>query len=259
MFKLLCYLLLSVSAFSETRAIHSLSEISIDEWTEKTLVLFDLDDVLIYPKDALLQHWRNEWRPEGMRAWAAEEDTIAWLSATFQILDPLGPKLLDRLHQKNIPAIGFTAFAMDQVELHSIPEWRSQHLKELGLNFKVNGEVTFPVQAGFVPPSFKYGVLYCGDFYKKDPNNKGKVLSLYLNWLDWRPKRVVLIDDSKKNIESVERELDRREIPFLGFHYIPKELDPLDETVAELQYRTLINQKRWLSDKAAKNGSEEDD
>jgi len=255
MIRFFCCLLTAVStlAFAEIRTIQSLDEISTDEFSEKTLVMLDLDDVLIYPQDALLQNWRNGWKPEETRAWTAEEDTIAWMNAKFQLMDPNGPKLLSTLNKKGIPAIGFTSFAMDQAGIvESIPEWRSQHLKELGLNFKEEKEVVFPVQKGFVPASFEKGVLYCGDFYKKDKDNKGKILSFYLDWLDWTPEQVVLVDDGKKHLESIQQELDRRGIPFLGFHYIPKDLDPIDVEVAELQYKTVIDQKLWLSDEEAK-------
>lgn len=215
--------------------------------------MFDLDDVLIYPQDALLQNWRECWKPEGMRAWTAEEDTIAWMSAKFQIMDPHGPDLLKILCEHGVPTIGFTAFAMDDPNMcESIPEWRSQHLKELGLNFKMEKEIVFPIQNGFVPPSFEKGVLYCGNFYKNDKDNKGKILSLYLDWLDWTPAQVVFIDDGEHHIESVGKELNTRGIPFIGFLYIPKNLAPIDEKVAELQYKTMIIQKLWLSDQEAK-------
>lgn len=250
---LLYCLFTTISAFSEVKTIHALDEISISEFSKKTLVMFDLDDVLIYPQDALLQNWRSEWKPEGMREWTAEEDTIAWMNAKFQIMDPYGPTLLNRLYENGVPTIGFSTFAMDQSDIvKSIPEWRSQHLKELGLNFRMEKEIVFPIQKGFTPPSFEKGILYCGNVYKKDKDNKGKILSLYLDWLDWTPKLVVLIDDGKHHIESVKKELERRSIPFLGFLYIPKNLDPIDEEVATLQHITIINQKQWLSDNEAK-------
>lgn len=242
-----------VSAFSEIRTIHTLTEIPMSEFSQKTLVMFDLDDVLVYPQDALLQNWRSGWKPEGMKAWTAEEDTMAWMNAKFQVMDPFGPKLLQMLNEKGVPTIGFTSFAMDQPDMvESISEWRSQHLKELGLNFKMGKEIVFSIPKGFVPASFEKGILYCGNFYKKDRDNKGRTLSLYLDWLDWSPEQVVLIDDGSNHIESVRNELERRSIPFLGFLYIPKELDPIDDTVAELQYRTIINKKAWLSDQEAK-------
>lgn len=253
MIKFLCFLFATVSCFSEVRTIHSLDEISTSEFSEKTLVMLDLDDVLIYPQDALMQNWRSEWKPEGTRNWTAEEDTIAWMHVKFQIMDPAGPQFLNTLHANGIPTIGFTSFAMDQADIvPSIPHWRSQHLKELGLNFREEKEIIFPVQKGFIPPSFEKGVLYCGDFYKKDKDNKGKILSLYLDWLDWAPEQVVLIDDGQKNLDSVQKELNKRGIPFLGFLYVPKELDSIDEKVAELQYKTIIDQKQWLSDQDAK-------
>lgn len=175
------------------------------------------------------------------------------MSRKIQIMDPSGPKVLNMLYEYGVPTIGFTSFSIDQADIvKSIPEWRSQHLKELGLTFKMEKETVFPVQKGYIPPSFEKGVLYCGNFYKNDKDNKGKVLSLYLDWLDWTPEQVVLIDDGKNHLESVKKELDRRGIPFLGFLYIPKDLDHIDEKVAELQHKTIINQKHWLSDQEAK-------
>lgn len=254
----LCFLFLycffsTASASSEIRTIHSLDEISTNEFSTRTLVMFDLDDVLIYPQDALLQNWRSGWKPEGMRAWTSEEDTIAWMNVKFQIMDPSGPNLINLLNKIGIPTIGFTSFAMDDPDIvESIPDWRFRHLQELGINFNMENEIIFPIQNGFVPPSFEKGILYCGNFYKKDKDNKGKILSLYLDWLDWNPEQVVFIDDGKQHIESVKNEVEKRGISFLGFHYIPKELDPIDEKVAELQYETIINQKQWLSDEEAR-------
>jgi hypothetical protein len=254
MIKILCCFLLAMSsAVSEIRTIRSLEEISTDEFSKTTLVMVDLYRVLIYPQDALLQNYKSEWKPEAMRTWTAEEDTIAWMNAKFQILDPSGPKFLDNLYENEVPTIGITSFAMDQAGIvKSIPAWLSQHLEELGLNFKMEKEVVFPVQNGFVPPSFEKGVLYCGDFYKKDKDNKGKILSLYLDWLNWTPEQIVLVDDGKNHLESVEKELERRGIPFLGFYYTPKDVDPIDVKVAELQYKTIIDQRQWISDQEAK-------
>jgi hypothetical protein len=251
-FLFLYCLFFSIVACADVGTIHSLDEIPTSKFSTKTLVMFDLDDVLIYPRDALLQNWRSGWKPEGMRDWTAEEDTIAWMSAKFQIMDTSGPNLINMLNKNRIPTIGFTSFAMDESNIvKSIPDWRSNHLQELGINFTMKKEIVFPVQKGFVPPSFEKGVLYCGNFHKNDKDNKGKVLSLYLDWLDWTPDQIVLIDDGNKNIDSVKKELEKRNIPYIGYLYIPKDLDPIDEKVAELQYETIINQKQWLSDEEA--------
>ena len=174
----------TISAFSEIRTIYSLDEIPTSEFSTRTLVMFDLDDVLIYPQDALLQNWRKWWKPEDMRAWTAEEDTIAWMSAKFQIMDPSGPNLINTLNENSIPTIGFTSFAMEESDIVISIPWRSRHLYELGINFNRGKEIVFPIQNGFVPPSFEKGILYCGNFYKKDKDNKGKILAMYLDWLD---------------------------------------------------------------------------
>lgn len=247
-----CFVLAILPISAEIKTIHSLDEIPVDAFSKKTLVMFDLDDVLLYPRDALMQNWRAGWKPEGAREWTAEEDTLAWMHLTFQLMDPLGPSLIDLLNAKEIPTIGFTSFAMDDPNMVlSIPNWRFKHVQELGLNFKPSQDMIFPVQEGFIPPSFEKGILYCGNMYKKDKDNKGKILSLYLDSLDWIPEQVVLIDDGKNHIEGVQKELERRGIPFLGFLYVPKALDPIDENIAKLQYETIILKKLWLSDEEA--------
>lgn len=248
-----CFVLAVLPISAEIRTIHSLDELPIDAISKKTLVLFDLDDVLLYPRDGLMQNWRAGWKPEGAREWTAEEDTIAWTYLTFQLMDPLGPSMIELLNAKEIPAIGFTSFAMDDLSsVLSIPDWRFKHVQELGLNFKAGLDVVFSVQEGFIPPSFEKGILYCGNMYKKDKDNKGKVLSLYLDSLDWIPEQVVLVDDGKAHLEAVQKELNRRGIPFLGFLYVPKALDPIDENIAKLQYETLMLKKLWLSDEEAR-------
>lgn len=251
--KVFFYWLIPFAIFSEILTIHSLEEISLEPMTQKTLVLLDLDDVLIYPKDALLQNWRTFWKPPGYRVWTVEEDTIVWMSARFQLLDPRGPTLLETLNDLGIPTVGFTAFAMEQPStIGSVPHWRSKHLEELGLHFRREEEVIFPIPQGFVPPSFEKGVLFCGDYYRNQRDNKGNILALYLDWLrdwlKWTPDFIVHVDDSKQHLESVQRELNRRGIPFLGYHYIPKAYDPIDERIAELQYKILFEQNRWLAD-----------
>src|ERR1700758_2280140 len=131
-FLFLYLLILTASAYAEIRTIHSLDEISTSEFSGRTLVMFDIDDVLIYPQDALLQNGRSGWKPEGSRAWTDEEDTIAWMNANFQLMDPSGPHLINFLNENLIPTIGFTAFAMDDSDiLKSVPDWRSTHLRGL--------------------------------------------------------------------------------------------------------------------------------
>ena len=68
-------------------------------------------------------------------------------------LPQLGPNLINMLNEKGVPTIGFTSFAMDESDIvKSIPDWRSRHLQELGINFNMEKEIVFQIQNGFVPP-----------------------------------------------------------------------------------------------------------
>lgn len=254
-FLLLCFCFSTILALSEIRTIRSLDEVAgiVDEFSTGTLVAIDLNDTLVYPKDALLQNWRSGWKPEGTREWTAEEDTLAWLSTPFKLVEHCAPRLINLLNEKGIYTIGFTssAFRLDDPKiLQVVPQWRLKHLKALGINFTVGTDIVFPSEEGCFPTCFEKGVLYCGTSNKYGKEIKGKVLSLYLDWLDWTPEKVVLIDDGKNHIESVRKELEKRGISFLGFLYVPK-FDTIDEDVAKLQYEVMISEQHWISDQEA--------
>ena len=133
-------------------------------------------------------------------------------------------------------------------------KWRVDQLKGVGIDFSpfFPDEYVFAdlVDSGANPPLFKKGILFCGDFYNSNKSTKGELLGIFLDRINWRPDRVIFIDDEKKNLEAVSQELAERGVCFQGYLFeIPT--PQIDEKVAELQLQTVLDQKKWISDEEA--------
>jgi hypothetical protein len=92
---------------------------------------------------------------------------------------------------------------------------------------------------------FKKGILFTCNV------PKGKVLEAFLKRLKWKPSKIVFTDDKMKHLESVRDFCQRAHIPFQGFQYTAVEQMPkmpINKKRADLQFKTLAEQEKWLSD-----------
>lgn len=139
-----------------------------------------------------------------------------------QLIDPSTPNFIQKLQDRNIPILGFTALDTSVIpKIGSIPTWRARELKRLGINF-LHGSC-FPKESfEFTEfPSFRgtFPVYEDGILYSNVTPSKGAVLTAFLNKISQKPSRIVFVDDSLENLQSVEQELKKLGIPFLGIHY----------------------------------------
>jgi hypothetical protein len=83
--------------------------------------------------------------------------------------------------------------------------------------------------------------------------DKGKALKAFLNHYKLKFKKIIFIDDRKKNLESVEKTISKLNIPFVGIEYTAAVMhtEPLNEKRAKLQFKTLSKEKKWISDSEA--------
>jgi proline iminopeptidase len=240
---------------------------AINELTENDMVIFDVDNTLILPRDLIL---RTE--NQGFLTKLSEEILInpeivipdKWdrnylssktlLSAESMIVDPKIPSLIKKLQEKGVKTIALTAMQTGAHGLiESMEDWRIQQLKLHGIDFSA----TFP-ELDFLAfdeisrenshPTFKSGVLSSGS------HTKGEVLIAFLVHLNWKPKRIFMVDDKIEYLETVRFELETIDVDFRGFHYTAVEhlTSTLDENVARLQFQYLALYGEWLSDQQAK-------
>ena len=79
-------------------------------------------------------------------------------------------------------------------------------------------------------------------------------VSVFLQYAGIAPKKIIFVDDKRKHLESVEEIAKSHDIPFIGIEYtaagdIPA--SPLNEKRADLQYKVLEKEKKWISDSEA--------
>lgn len=242
------------------RTIHSFQDAAQDlaEASQDSLVLFDVDEVLISSTDLVLTPAGKSFNPPLLNDLTKEQSdeltSIMLAGTTYALVDPDGPKIIRTLHDRGVPAMGFTACWTGQLGvIASMENWRLHQLAEAGIDFRESQTISFPhlVDAKEHPPLFKTGVLFCGDFFDPIGSSKGKLLGHFLDRMNLKPSIVLFFDDRLKNIQAVEDELAKRDIPFKGFHFVAK-WPALDEAVATLQIETALSQKKWLSDEKAK-------
>lgn len=254
-----------VKEASPYRAIHSIDEIfsNIEALDSDTVVVFDVDEVLVTTKDSFL-------RPEGEAIFLArvqqaieqaktdEEKeelerklSISLTEAARFILEPALPKLIATLQEKKIKIVALTSHPTGKFGiLKSVEEWKVNTLKECGFHF----ERSFPAikahtftslaKDGLPPPLYLDGVLFSRGY------SKGEVLLAFFDTLAcYKPKRVICIDDLVKNHESLHAHLQKEGISYSGYWYRKAALtaDEINETRIHQQFDHLLKTGTWLN------------
>lgn len=227
---------------------------------ENSLVVFDIDYTLIVPNDLILkpcgetyfQKRMTELRSMGDHG--AELGSIISLQSKVSIIDDQIFDILKFLKQNHIKTIALSAMPTGKYGIiPNAEDWRINQLHAIGIDF----DWAFPdldtiVLPGFegkrTSPVFKNGILASAK------NPKGKVLIAFLNHINWTPANIIFVDDRMEFINSVENELDKRNIPHLCYHYTAAtdKACKFDKKLADFQINYLIKAGQWLSDSKAK-------
>ncbi|MBS0621677.1 MAG: DUF2608 domain-containing protein [Verrucomicrobia bacterium] len=233
---------------------------------QRSLVLFDVDNTLIFPKDQVVRSSaRKVWKKHaqdtienpavyGQEHWNEPYFFGQMLTqAEFEIVDPRVVELIHSLQQREIKTIAFTRMSAGSLgSIPSMEDWRIGHLKSYDIDFSPAFPLLHEMKTASLAPSgrsavFKQGVL-CANV-----QDKGPVLVAFLDCVGWRPSRVFFLDDRLDYLQSVETSLEGTGIEFIGFHYTAVEQLPsyLDEEVARYQLTHLAQTGLWLSDEEA--------
>lgn len=240
-------------------------EKALESANEHALILFDVDDTLISAKDSLLRpSARGVWdrlakssldNPEIPLTRKYDRDyyfSLVLSRLEYELVDPHVVDIIKNLQRRQIKAIAFTKMMTGSFgAIPSMEDWRlSQLLKEqidFSKAFPDNPLLFLKAQVGNVNSVFKNGVL-CAN-----RQNKGPVLISFLNRLEWKPQKVVFIDNRRDYLESVEKSLEGTGIEFLGFYYTAAEKNPraVNEKLAKFQMMHLAKFGVWLTDAEA--------
>lgn len=233
-FALAIGLLCSSAVDAEIREIHQLKEVeqilstplSSSDW-----VLFDIDYTLTAPDHPALQmsvikQNKQRFRQELAQFTEQERDLLPMLMVTQtpnKLTEAAVPELLDVLRRRGATVLGFTSADTSVFpDVGEVPTWRSRELKRLGITFEASQIPYEHFELKYFPPFRGTYPLYSdGILYANNLPGKGEVLAAFIDTLQDRPTRVVLVDDTLDKLQSVQEAMDQKKIPFLGLHYQP--------------------------------------
>ena len=226
-------MLLSTKISAEIKEIHQISQLETMTGPLKSSdwLLFDIDYTLTEPSEPILQmavikQNKERFRNELAKFTDEQKLLVPVLMVTqveSQLTEPSVPNLIQKLQHQGIPVLGFTAVDTSLIPgIGSIPTWRVNELKRLGINFHSTTSLVpkekiefkeFPCFRGTFP-LYRDGILY-----SNVTPSKGSVLKAFLSKIDQTPSKIIFVDDSLENLQSVEAELQNLGISYLGIHY----------------------------------------
>lgn len=231
----------------------------------QSLVLFDVDETLLVPKDLILnpnvRELLNKYAKETIEnpkivppGKYKDNYFIGQVLSKieYEVVDPKVVEIIHSLQYRNIKTIAFTRMSVGPLGIiPSLENWRLEHLEKHHFDFSTAfpqfEEIWIHVLRTGIPSLFKKGML-CAN--KQD---KGPVFIAFLEAIQWRPSKVIFIDNRFDYLKSVETALEGTGIEFIGFHYKEVENRTLivNEHIAKFQLLHLAQTGEWLSDQEA--------
>lgn len=242
-------------------------EAELQKVDKNSLVMFDVDDTLIYPTDLIqrAKHWEYRDKitqqtlknpaivPEGKYEKDYLHSTIL-NSSEFVLVDPKIVSIIKELQERHIPTIAFTKMGSWSLGvIPSLTEFRYKQLKAHEIDFSgAFADPKYPKNCITVKDGksycFRKGILFSNEY------DKGPILQLFLKTMNLKPNKIVFLDDRYDYLETVEAAMKDSGIEFIGLHYTAADKNPsqLDEEVARFQYHYVAQHGVWINEEKAR-------
>lgn len=210
----------NASTFLETNNIEDI----LSHINEHTLLVFDLDNTLIEPKQTLgSEQWFMNYLKQqenlGVEKKAALKKTIVHYNAIqnasdVQLVDSKTIQVFNKTKHREVSTLGLTSRGAH------LKEATLRQLESVGISFKILAKsgVQATEHTPYPLKKTKHGIAHSGIIWTAG-SHKGECLVEYLDHLQWKPTHVVFIDDKKDHLYNVENALQKRQIPFIGIRY----------------------------------------
>ena len=115
---------------------------------------------------------------------------------------------MQTLQNRGVVVMGFT---------HRQPkaaETTLRQVRSLGFDFRITAPFIDGIEIpAKTPACYSQGILFAGDY-----NKKIDILNPFLSLIQMKPKKIVFIDDKRKNVDELEA-LTGQGIEYIGVHY----------------------------------------
>lgn len=204
--------------------IHQIQTIAdVEKWViPETLVLFDLDNTIFESEDMvahanfyhdMMKKYPDHGHKTLKKMWAAIKQS------KVKLIEPITPQVIKNLQDRGIAVMALTARDMELVDA------TLRQVKSVGIDFSK----TSPTRKS---KYFHHGILFADNNFPKGP-----ALLAYLEGTGFKPKRIILVDDLKKNLVSVGESIGA-----IGLYY------PLVDNKRHLEWDEKEAERRWLSE-----------
>lgn len=225
---------------------------AVGEAKTKDLVIFDINGVLLMFSDAVLHKsyrpWVDEWfareMPQLDDSARQELMLIVKMHANRRVVNPLITEAIANA-KANVITLSCVPPAADILTYEKL---RQEKLQAAGIDL---GD-PFPTAEGWEEATLH--ARYSHGMVNAAQQEKGPVLAGFLAYLQRQINNIVFVEDDRAQCESVWAACEKMGIPALCIQYTEAmaQKPTLDPVVADLQLRTLVTERVWLSDEEAR-------
>lgn len=231
------FLLLVISCSFSYAQIFEVSKMKqvqeyLEDANEQTLVVFDIDMVLIQPENPAFQmHNITKYKHIARKSYLSlskeKKEILLSLMATSCgsiLVDSAGPLIINRLNEHRVPTMALTGTLTGSLSnIPNMEKFKIDRLHKLGIDFSITAP--FPNEIIFKKlPKFRknYPVYKDGILFINGPLcTKGEALVSFLKMTNFSPKKIVFVDDNKENVKKAEKALNKfdRSIEYRGLFF----------------------------------------
>ena len=238
-----------------------------------TLVAFDIDNTLLDANEKMAQieylkpiyfddpKFVEEIQTDFKKLYASRGSefkdnfiSAIYLGTTYKLVEPQALVEIKKLQARNIKVIALTAsYTGEYGKVKKMQKLRFDNLRDSGFDFHKAFDIKKIIFDKLAPRNGYFPMFYKGVILSAT-SSKGRTLGAFLDAIDWKPKKVIFVDDQKINHQSVALEMKSRVIQFIGFHYkadFKKKLKLGNKQLIKYQYDYLIKNGTFLTNKQA--------
>jgi hypothetical protein len=222
--------------------------------TTSTLVIFEINDVLIIPSnhdDDFSYPYRAELLTSMLTRLKKNADVLQSIilsSTKYVLVDDEIKNIFNILQSKHIPAIALTSINTGKFGIiPSMENLTIKTLKNVGISFKALATKFKNTSKNSTSPNeplLKSGIVFTSNF------DKGEALSYMFRKHNYYPKNIISIDNNLNSFESLKTLCMELNINFCAFDYNKSPLIPpptIDPQLEKLRFEILEKQLVWLS------------